>query len=471
MARLAGLDSFELVAVEAPEDDPDSFSMLVETAEHTWTLALERRSVWSPDAQLIVMGGHGERNASVLAPSRTYRGRILEIPGSRVSVGFTDAGFRAVLHRPGEPAAAIEPSGFDDGLSVYYEVSDVRHPSTSCQQPTLADLRQDPREAQRGIAPRTGRPGVVPPGSGNTLGATSSAMYVAELGVDSDFEYFQFNMNSVSRTRDEIAIIVNNINLAYEQDVSIAHVVTRLIVRTDASTDPYTSAEGSAINNEQRAEWTNNQSDALYDLVLHMTGLNTWRPGSTGAMDFSLIGRAYAIGVVCNRSAAFCFSEGTSNDLSQAQFVGHELGHLWNGRHCDNDSSTSNTCINAMPCLLMCSTINGCQNMSLVEFGPCNAGRVIDHRNARQACLDVSDSGFLWVQFRDCGMTCGENGTSDFPFSSLTQTLNATGSPLRVKIFSGTTASAPDDVFPMIISHFVVLEAFNPQAGVVRIGD
>lgn len=296
-------------------------------------------------------------------------------------------------------------------------------------------------------------------------------MYVAELGVDSDFEYFQFNMNSVSRTRDEIAIIVNNINLSYEQDVSIAHAVTRLIVRTDPATDPYVSAQGSVINQEQQTEWVNNQSDALTDLVLHMTGVNTWRPDGMGGMDFSLIGRALGIGVVCSQTSAFCFSEGRSSDLSQAQFVGHELGHLWNGRHCDNDTNSANTCFGATPCLLMCSTINGCQNMSTVEFGPCNAGRVINHRNASLGCLDFSDGGFLWVQFRDCGMTCGENGTSDFPYSSLTQTLNSTGTPLRVKIFSGTTASAPDDVFPMTIDDFVVLEVFNPQAGVVRIGE
>ena len=179
---------------------------------------------------------------------------------------------------------------------------------------------------------------------------------------------------------------------------------------------------------------------------------------------FGLIGRALDIGVVCDRASAFCFAEYTSNNTSQALFVGHELGHLWNGRHCDNDPFSG--CVGVGSCLMMCSTIGSCDNTGGVEFGTCNAARVIAHRDSR-TCLEPGTTDINWVTWFTCPVPplCPEDGSLVLPWHTLAGAVTASPVGGTVIIYGGGSSANAGGIetFPLTISKPLTIRAAFPD--------
>lgn len=441
---LAAVRDYEVMSIDVPQTKPEQLAVPLDIDGANYTIALQRTSVWAPGATIKVYRGAELIEERMPPTPNTYRGTVDGIAGSVVTAAIKHDGLHATIRIPGQPTKSLAPVD-NLGTHMLYKASDFAELPMACDEPAGDNLD----------LPAT------PHDDGPATNGVGTASHVAELALDCDVEYFQRNGSSVNNTLDEMALVINNVNEAYERDTNITHILTTAIVRT-AEPDPYTSTNGATINQEQATSWTTNQTDVAYDLVLLFTDKDTCSPGS----GCGLAGRANVIGDVCNRNTAFCFTEARSNNTTQAQIAAHELGHLWNGRHCNSDPASN--CIGVGQCLLMCSTINACDNSGDVEFGNCNANRVIAHRNSRD-CLDSGSNGTQWVEWRSCGIFCNENGDFDTAHNTVVEAVVDVPAGGTIVIKAGSSSDADgDETFPLTISKNVTLRTFN---GVARIGE
>jgi hypothetical protein len=161
------------------------------------------------------------------------------------------------------------------------------------------------------------------------------SLMVAQLACDTDYEYWQ---DWGSNTESRINQVINSMNQQYENEVSLRHEITTIIVR-DNSNDPYTSSDAETLLDQFRNEWNSNQGSIIRDVAHLFTGKNT---GTT-------IGIAW-LGVVCYTNMAYslvqsdcCGSIACATDLSA-----HELGHNWNADH--QESPSYNTMYPTIQC-------------------------------------------------------------------------------------------------------------------------
>ncbi len=445
---------FELIDIRVPIERPATFEIELPIDGETEVVTLNRVEIWAPGARVKVYGADGKFETIAPPTPNTYRGTIPGQSGSVITGGILPDGFHGIIRIPGREALELIPiEGTEQHALIDATASD--EPPMTCDEPTegmpapLAGPR--PPRLTDGVARLPGG------GGGAPRGTTAAAV---ELAIEADVEYFNVYGN-VTLTLDAMAIIVGNINPAYESAASLTHVLTAAIVRT-AEPDPYSSNIGATLNQQQVDEWTTNQSDLPYDMVLLYTGKDTCSTSDPGDL-CTLAGRVFDIGVVCDRSRAFAFTEFYNSTVTHAQIAGHELGHLWNARHCDSDSSSS--CFGVTPCKLMCSTINGCDNTGTVDFATCNAGVVSSYR-AGESCFTGGPNGVQWVEWRSCSPSpCIEIGSFVFPYNTVFEAVNLSLPGGFVIIKAGSSSqSGGNEALPLIINTPVELHSFDGAA-------
>ena len=446
---LSGLKSFDLAHVTVPPDRPEWFSTTVFLEGEELELQLVQQSVWAQDAVVEVHRQDGAIDFLPAPAPNTYTGHVVGVPGSAVFASLMTDGLHASIGMPGREIRMIEPVDGKAGVHAVYRAQDVDAKPSSCEEPAIEGDHADLVVPQ---VPSSNS------GSGSSSNkAVAGTAYVAELALDTDFEYCQTFILNTALILDELAMVVNNANgLGFTAGgTGITHILTKAVIRLSPA-DPYSSTDGATINGEQVTEWTTNETDTPYDLVLLFTGKDTCSTGPSGC---GLAGRANVIGDVCNRDTAFCFTEYRANDITQFQIAAHELGHLWDGRHCDNDPGSG--CVGVGPCRLMCSTINGCDNIvALWGFGSCNAGRVIAHRDSR-TCLDTA-TDVEWVEWKNFPSIGA--GTLIDPWNSLGIAVNNISDGGTIVIFEGASSTSPLETVPLTIDKHVRIQAFNGPA-------
>ena len=310
-----------------------------------YSMDIRPHSIRSADYMLQV-----DVNGTLLAydggESKTFRGDLLEDPGSVVAASLLQDGLYAkVVFSSGE-VFWIEPlvSRVPGARQGQYAVYDQRHvigSSGFCGTDTSGHVDFHTTDGDAGIA---------------GLGAYE----IAELGIDADFEFYQDHNSNVNQTSDRMELVLNTMNTQYENEVGITHVISAAIVRT-TSGSPYTSSNPGTLLGQFANHWNSAQSGLRRDVAHLFTGKN---------LDGSVIGVAY-LGVICTNSAYGLVQSDCCGSLScAADLSAHEIGHNWNAGHCNCSSYTMNSS-------LTCSNqfTNGTENS------------IISHRNSRN-CLD-----------------------------------------------------------------------------------
>ena len=278
---------------------------------------------------------------SIPGAPRTIKGALRGDKGSRVVGSMFDSGLVAKIVMADGQVFYMEPisSRIDDpafeAMHVLYRSADTKPSAGVCAVDGAPLLRFENVRLANELKSRLNTPADDTPLS---LGG-GSGIQTAELGVDADFEYFT-DYGTVQATLDRMELVVNIVNNQYESDVEITHVISAAIVRSNAN-DPYTSTDSTTLLNQFRTEWLTNQQSLQRDVAHLFTGRE---------INGGVIGQAVAIGAICNNNA-FCFSQSDfNNSLGCAtDLTAHELGHLWNGSHCNCTSHTMNpsiTCAN-----------------------------------------------------------------------------------------------------------------------------
>ncbi len=284
-------------------------------------------------------------------PESTWRGSVLEMPGSLVAGGLVKGGIFARVIIPDGREFWIEHiggriDGADNATHIIYTHDSLVQGDHRCGNTVMPD-RPAPK-------PSDGHP--------VQRGAT---LDVAQMATDADWEYFQ-DYGGTTWVTQRIAAITNTMNVAYERDVNITHTISQSVVRTTAA-DPYTTTDPATLNAQVQAEW--NGMAGTRDVIQLFTGRD---------IDGNVIGRANAIGSICaaGTGASNCYSQSdfNGNFMSACDLSQHELGHLWDATHCtcSNPASTMNPSI---------TSIN-----RFTESTNDNIGQIIAYRNSR-ACL------------------------------------------------------------------------------------
>jgi predicted Zn-dependent protease len=370
--RAMGLGSSELIrlTVNAQPDSPFGAGVMIDG--RAYALQMWPHSLRAPGYTLRAQKADGTLVNVEPGPERTMRGTLTEAPGSVVAGSLLDDGLHAMVRLPWgngrhdevwiEPVAAYVP-GADPEQYVVYRASSVTRDAGECgvNDAWLARQRFTPpaAESEGGVA--TG----------------GSMLTCAELACDADYEYFLSRGSSVLNVQNRITSIINTVNIQYEAEVAISHIITTIIVRTEEP-DPYTSTNATTLLTQLRAEWNNNQTGIVRDLVQMFTGKD---------LDGSTVGLAWTVGAVCTTNAYCLVQSDYNNTYSCAtDLSAHELGHLWGAQHC--------TCSN--PAYTMNAIIT-CAN----RHDPVNSiPPIIAHRDSRW-CLAQCEYSYTTLPFFD----------------------------------------------------------------------
>ncbi|MFT5288110.1 MAG: hypothetical protein ACI8QS_000851 [Planctomycetota bacterium] len=349
-SQALGLSSAELIQVNligAPGVDSSAFFTYGGT---TVELQLSPSSPYAEGFQLLEDRGNGDLVAVTPQPSRTYRGTVAGLPGSIVAGSWLDDGLYARVRLNDSADYWIQPLqrhivGALPGQHVLYSSEDVLDHDKTCGLDLLANARPPQQFG----------------GGNNGGGGTEAAGSIAELALDADFEYFQA-YGSSGAVQSMITAVISTMNLQYEAEVDITHLITAIVVRTTSS-DPYSSTNANTLLDQFVNEWNSNQGSIQRDVAQLFTGKE---------IDSGTIGIAY-VGVICHGSFGYGLvqSDFNSNFSCSTDLSAHELGHNWSAGHCNCTSNTMNPYIT-------------CANTFSSNF---SRPDIISHRDSR-SCLD-----------------------------------------------------------------------------------
>ncbi len=342
-------------ALALPAGRPESFVVELLLHGQAQTLLLERHSLRGPGFRVKAWSPRGMQLVDP-APSGTYRGQVLQSPGSTVLASLTEQGLSALIlgadgrqlqlrplaaEIPGTPRELHALDHLGDGLgngtpNDFLCASDILESPAAL--PPAGSGGPAPNEqltfgqvpgAGAANAPQLG--GAQPSGArAKTKGKPSagpplSCVTICELAFDCDFEYFQAKGSDIASVLDSVEAHMNQVDWYYARDTKITYHIPEVVVRTAPF---YAPVSGGDLLNQFRDEWNTNQTGVKRDIAQLLTG----KPGSL--IEFG--GLAF-VGVMCSSSGY-----GWSMDNTNA--LGHEIGHNWGSSHCHDASPCNNMC-------------------------------------------------------------------------------------------------------------------------------
>lgn len=356
------IERYELVELDLPLGAPEAFEAEIPFAGETHLLDLVRFSMRGEDFRLAVDHGDGQLVDTPADVVRTYRGNDETTPGSIVAASLLPDGLHAIIHRGDDVEIVIQPAsslGLDHpfGTHVVFRSGDA-----SAEGHCGNDFQEDP-----------GFHGPIDDEVNGSGGIAGAVLELVEIGVECDYEFFQRNSNNVATTLNDVELVMNQCDVIYNRDVSIAQELTTVIIRASSS-DPYTSNTIDGRLGQFASVWSSSPENEVHRDVCHMfSGVNF--SGGT-------IGLAY-VGVICNGSFNYGIVESryTSNLTFRTSLSAHEMGHNWGSGHCDSET----------PCHIMCASNGGCNGISgsNLKFGAAASNVIIGFRNTRTCLVDI----------------------------------------------------------------------------------
>lgn len=379
---LLGVEASTVVTLGIAQAPGRPLTTVVPIDGEVYTLELVPHSVRSDNYRVQVQLADGSYHDVESGPIRTLRGTVQEVDGAVVGASLSDDGLRARIIFPDDTEYWVEPlvsrvAAAAPGQHAVFRGDDVTPSGGTCRvlYPPISDEQ-------------------VSDGHG---AVAAGGLFIAELAIDADYEYF-LEFGTWEATVASIEDIVNVMNVQYQRDVSITHLLTAIIVRT-AEPDPYHDTDAEYLLYEFRDHWHSEHSDVTRDIAQLFTGKE---------LDGSTIGIAW-LGTVCAPprfgygysvvQPTCCTSFACKTDLSA-----HELGHSWNAEHCNCSNWTMNASLQ-------------CANEFHAVF---TIPDIIAHRDSRR-CLDEGDEliGIIVTADSDTvpeGTTLQFTATADFRY-------------------------------------------------------
>lgn len=372
--EMLGLEQSALIELDLMNVAPATpFSVDVPFGDMTYTLDLVPHSIRSAEYfEVLAQVENGEMVEEFVDAPRTLRGDTPQAPGSLISASLLDDGLYALIRLPDGGMIAVEPlgarvPGANANEHIIYDLKDVIADDGSCGTPDTHGFN-DIMDLIESFTNGDDDQGGIAGGCGNDL-------YVALLANDADVEFFN-DYGSVQAVVDRIELVMNTVDAQYESDVQITHEIGTIVVRT-VEPDPYSSTDFFTLLTQFRTEWAFGPMNGVPRDLAHL-----WTGKS---LNGGVIGVAWDIGAICEFFNAYALSEldFNNNFTCATDLVAHELGHLWNASHCNNDCGFNCSCSTTMRCFILCAN---------TFSASCTVGEIESHRNSR-TCLDCGGGG------------------------------------------------------------------------------
>ena len=323
-----------------------SFGVWVTLGASRVELDLHPYSLRRPNCEVIEEGPGGVRTKLELPPTKTYRGTVEGDVKGVVAASLDGSAVQARIILDDGSDWYLQPiPGDAAGTHAVYQSMDAAPTAAGCAADAVADESRQPL-----MSPQ----------------AQSSGCVEAEIAIEADYAYYQWNGGSSSQTINDIDGIMNAVELMYARDVKISYKVTQYLIQTTGG--KYSSNDPGTRLTQFRDWWNANQGSVPRDVAHLMTG---------AAMNNNLIGIAY-YSVICQTSNAYGISNSPWSTLysNRVGVTAHELGHNWGAMHCDGQSA----------CWVMCGNIGGC-SADPTRFNLSSVREIETYRNLSGACL------------------------------------------------------------------------------------
>jgi hypothetical protein len=396
--QVLDLDSSTVFSLKVAGNPGEPIRTTVPLHGVNFTLDLAPHSARSAtDYRLHVQGEDGRLLDVEASPVRTLRGTVEGLPESSVAATFDDdrglyarirlgvAGEEFWIEQLSDKMAGVAPE-----MHVVYSSDAVNSSEGQCGTTGLpaVDVGHAHGGKELGSAPACG-----------------VGLCLAQLGCDADFEYYQDNGSSVANVESKINSVINAMNLQYESEVDIEHVISSIVVRTSAASDPYNSSSISGLLSLLRSQWQGPLSSIPHDTAQLFTGTN---------LSGSVIGVAWLSGV-CGNLRYSVVENFSSNFACTTDLSAHELGHNWGAGHCTCSGFTMNpsiTCANKFSSGSISSITNHRDNVNCLNGGGPPAADFTADKVTGGFPLSVRFSDVSDGAYTDWFWTFGDGGTS-----------------------------------------------------------
>lgn len=391
VGEIFGLDNGQMMHIDLDRTPGQRVRAAIQIDGQRYQLDLQPYSIRTDGFVLQEQLADGSYLNREPGPSRTVKGSLVGVPGSRVVGSVLESGLAARIEMGDGTACYVEPLNSRlnleqaDNIHVLYTSADVK------PNPSVCGINQDTlRRYAKIAASEANEDGEE--GGGNGAGPTEggSMLSIAQLALDADSE-FHATHGSVEGALDRMELVISLVNQQFESQVSISHRISWAIVRSSGS-DPYTSTNYSTLLSDQfMPHWEINQSHVPRDVAHLFTGKE---------IDGPVIGLAY-VGEICTSfSYGFSQSDYNGNLACATDLTAHEFGHNWNANHCDCPANTMN------------AIAGNCSN----SFSTETINTIVAFRDDLPCLSDPPEPAQRVVLF-DNGVN--ENNLSEFTFSDV----------------------------------------------------
>jgi len=242
---------------------------------------------------------------------KSYAGQGIEDPTARIRFSISPLGVQSMRLSANRPASFIEPYTNDNTQYTVYKRAD-KTASFDDFECSVTDT------VKKGIS-----------GSNNTMrNADDGILRTYRLAMSATGEYTSYHGGTKALALAAINNTMTRVNGIFETDFNVTMVLianTDDVIYTNSGSDPYTNN----LNSQLQSTLTNAIGEANYDIghLVH-NGSNN--------------GNAGCIGCICvngSKGSGYTSHSVPEGDFFDVDYVAHEMGHQFGGRHTFTHSS------------------------------------------------------------------------------------------------------------------------------------
>jgi regulation of enolase protein 1 (concanavalin A-like superfamily) len=280
LGRVVAMVALFLIAAAGTalgQTPPQQFTATFTNGGNSITVNFQRHSIRSANFSVVVQDDNGNLNPYVAPLSSTYLGTPVGSPGAFA-------------------CATIEPDGVTLRSQIVFEDGYSWSGSTPLSGGEVGGVGETNWNK-------------VWPGSTPGTGGAGSNVYVADVGFDAAWRYFNAHGLDINKTICDIENGLLKTNLIYLRDASIEHHISRIVIRGSQSKDPYETSDN--YLNVVHGQWYFSLPPSTHDTAVVLT------PSQGGGIA--------TLGTIATVQARA--SIGTDGDPYVV--LRHELGHNW----------------------------------------------------------------------------------------------------------------------------------------------
>ncbi|HRJ96616.1 MAG TPA: M12 family metallo-peptidase [Fimbriimonadaceae bacterium] len=242
-------------------------------------------------------------------PIRTYFVQGIDDPLATGRIDFGTYGFHGSVH----------------SSSGDFIIDPVRRGDTTRY---LAFYRRDNRSPRSDFFCATASQPMPTPGDGPGIQTTGPTLKTYRLALNTTLEYTGY-FGGVTQAEAAATTSVNRVNGVYEKDVAVRMNITYLKCWPTGSADPFSNGNGGAMLSQNQSNLDSTVGNANYDIG------HVFSTGGGGVAGLAVVG------ITGQKAYGVTGLPSPVGDPFDIDYVAHEMGHQYGGRHSFNGTTSA----------------------------------------------------------------------------------------------------------------------------------